>query len=73
MTPELAEMAANSHRARGRIVVGLDGSATAAAAVRWAIREARQRQARLHLVSADDHDQGQPRAMRQRTGPATAR
>ena len=29
-------------KARGRIVVGVDGSAASAAAVRWAVREARR-------------------------------
>ena len=40
--------------ARGRIVVGVDGSAASAAAVRWAVREARLRHAAVHLVCACD-------------------
>jgi len=35
-----------------RIVVGVDGSAASAAAVRWAVREARLRRAAVHLVCA---------------------
>ena len=35
-----------------RIVVGVDGSAASAAAVRWAVREARLRRATVHLVCA---------------------
>ncbi len=37
-----------------RIVVGVDGSAAADAAVRWAVREARLRHATIHLVHACD-------------------
>ncbi len=43
-------------KARGRIVVGVDGSAASAAAVRWAVREARLRHAAVHLVCACDSD-----------------
>ena len=43
-------------KARGRIVVGVDGSAAATAAVRWAVREARLRHAAVHLVCACDSD-----------------
>jgi nucleotide-binding universal stress UspA family protein len=43
-------------KARGRIVVGVDGSAASAAAVRWAVREARLRHATVHLVCAFDSD-----------------
>src|SRR6266496_2135516 len=39
-----------------RIVVGVDGSAASDAAVRWAVREARLRQATVHLVSAYHSD-----------------
>ena len=39
-----------------RIVVGVDGSAASAAAVRWAVREARLRRATVHLVSAYHSD-----------------
>ena len=43
-------------KARGRIVVGVDGSAAAAAAVRWAVREARLRRTAVHLVCACDSE-----------------
>ncbi len=36
----------------GRVVVGVDGSANARRALRWAIDEARQRDAELHIVHA---------------------
>src|ERR1035441_2149083 len=39
-----------------RIVVGVDGTAASAAAVRWAVREARLRHGTVHLVFACDHD-----------------
>jgi nucleotide-binding universal stress UspA family protein len=39
-----------------RIVVGVDGSAASAAAVRWAVREARLRHAVVHLVCAYHSD-----------------
>jgi nucleotide-binding universal stress UspA family protein len=39
-----------------RIVVGVDGSAASAAAVRWAVREARLRHAAVHLVHAYHSD-----------------
>lgn len=39
-----------------QIVVGVDGSAASAAAVRWAVREARLRRARVHLVCAYHSD-----------------
>jgi nucleotide-binding universal stress UspA family protein len=45
--------------AGGRIVVGVDGSAASDAAVRWAVREARLRDATVHLVSAHHSDPGQ--------------
>jgi len=45
--------------ASGRIVVGVDGSAASDAAVRWAVREARLRDAIVHLVSAHHSDPGQ--------------
>ncbi|GAA4659293.1 universal stress protein [Amycolatopsis dongchuanensis] len=41
-------------RAVGRIVVGIDGSARALEAVRWAAREAASRHVGLHLVSGFD-------------------
>jgi len=50
------EMTGNTDRGGGQIVVGVDGTAAAAAAVRWAILEARLRQASVHLVFARDHD-----------------
>ncbi len=62
-------MAGNDGRAGGRIVVGVDGTATSAAAVRWAIREARLRQASLHLVSAADSRQGGRAAYAPAPGP----
>lgn len=40
----------------GRIVVGVDGSAASAAAVRWAAEEARLRDATVHLVCAYHYD-----------------
>ncbi len=43
-------------KVRGRILVGVDGSAAAAAAVRWAVREARLRRTVVHLVCACDSD-----------------
>ena len=43
-------------KARGRIVVGVDGSAASTAAVRWAVQEARLRRVALHLVCACDSD-----------------
>jgi len=43
-------------KARGRIVVGVDGSAASAAAVRWAVQEARLRRVALHIVCACDSD-----------------
>jgi nucleotide-binding universal stress UspA family protein len=46
-----------THCAAGRrIVVGVDGSAASDAAVRWAVREARLRDATVHLVSAYHSD-----------------
>lgn len=39
-----------------RIVVGVDGTAAAAAAVNWAVREARLRHAIVHLVYARHRD-----------------
>jgi nucleotide-binding universal stress UspA family protein len=47
MTGELAD---------NRIVVGVDGSAASAAAVRWAVREARLRHATIHLICAHHSD-----------------
>ena len=49
-------MTGNNGRGRGQIVVGVDGTVAAAAAVRWAILEARLRQVSVHLVFACDHD-----------------
>jgi nucleotide-binding universal stress UspA family protein len=45
--------------ADSQIVVGVDGSAASDAAVRWAVREARLRQATVHLVSAYHADSRQ--------------
>ena len=39
-------------KARGAVVVGVDGSAADTAAVRWAVQEAHRRQARLYVVHA---------------------
>lgn len=41
-----------------RIVVGVDGSAASAAAVGWAVREARLRDSAVHLVCACHSDTG---------------
>ena len=43
--------------ARGRIVVGVDGTEASAAAVRWAAREGRLRRASVHLLFVHDNDQ----------------
>ena len=43
---------AGSVRARGRIVVGIDGSSDADTALRWAAREARQREGTLQVILA---------------------
>lgn len=40
----------------GRIVVGVDGTSASAAAVSWAVEEARLRRATVHLVVAYDHE-----------------
>jgi nucleotide-binding universal stress UspA family protein len=45
-----------AHDPVSRIVVGVDGSAAAAAALRWAVREARLRHAAIHLVHAYHSD-----------------
>jgi nucleotide-binding universal stress UspA family protein len=45
-----------THDPVSRIVVGVDGSAASAAAVRWAVREARLRHAAIHLVHAYHSD-----------------
>jgi nucleotide-binding universal stress UspA family protein len=42
--------------AKSRIVVGVDGSAASAAAVRWAVREAKLRHVAVHLVCAYHSD-----------------
>ena len=44
-------MTGNTDPGSGTIVVGVDDTA---AAVRWAVQEARLRQASVHLVCADD-------------------
>jgi nucleotide-binding universal stress UspA family protein len=43
-------------RARGRIVVGVDGTKASAAAARWAAREGRLRRASVHLLFVYDND-----------------
>lgn len=48
MAPELS----NGETARERIVVGVDGSESAQWALRWAISEARRREATLEVVHA---------------------
>ena len=47
---------AKTDRVRRPIVVGVNGTAASADAVRWAVREARLWQASVHLVFAYDHD-----------------
>ena len=47
-------MTGNTDPGSGTIVVGVDGTAASAAAVRWAVQEARLRRASVHLVCADD-------------------
>ena len=49
-------MTGNTDRSEGQIVVGVDGTVAATAAVRWAILEALLLEANLHLVFACDHD-----------------
>jgi hypothetical protein len=44
------QMKGSTHHRGGQIVVGVDGTAARAAAIRWAVREARLRRARVHLV-----------------------
>ena len=44
----------------GQILVGIDGSAAAAAALRWAAAEARFRGARLHMVYVRDRYRPEP-------------
>jgi nucleotide-binding universal stress UspA family protein len=44
----------------GRIVVGIDGSAAAAAALRWAAAEVRLRGVRLHVVYVRDRYRPEP-------------
>jgi nucleotide-binding universal stress UspA family protein len=51
------QMKGSTHHRGGQIVVGVDGTAARAAAIRWAVREARLRRARVHLVFAGDHGQ----------------
>ena len=62
----------NGSDARRRVVVGVDGSADALRAVRWAAREAVRRNADLHLVAAilwsDDRLPGIPAIGPDRTG-----
>ena len=50
-------MTENSGLYGGRIVVGVDGTSASAAAVSWAVEEARLRRATVHLVVVTcDHD-----------------
>jgi len=51
-------MSDTSGLGEGQIVVGVDGTAASAAAVRWAVEEARLRQAGVRLVFAYDDEPG---------------
>ena len=61
VTGEVAEEVAWGREAvtgalpKPRIVVGVDGTPSSAAAVRWAVREAMLRRGSVHLVFAVDH------------------
>ncbi len=46
----MEKMTGNPRRRRGRIVVGVDGTASSPIAVRWAVQEALLRRASVHLV-----------------------
>ena len=63
--------------ARRTVVVGVDGSAQALRAVRWAVPEARRRQAVLRLITAfawtDDRLVGRPGSRRYRTASTCGR
>jgi nucleotide-binding universal stress UspA family protein len=51
------EMTRQTDRSGSHIVVGVNGGAASVGAVWWAVREARMRQASVHLIFACDHDQ----------------
>jgi nucleotide-binding universal stress UspA family protein len=53
-------MTGKTDPAGGQIVVGVDGTATSADAVRWAVRAARFRRASVHLIFVHDRDQLRP-------------
>ena len=48
-------MTTHSEPSRGKIVVGVDGSASSQQALRWAARQARLTGAELHAISAWDY------------------
>jgi nucleotide-binding universal stress UspA family protein len=62
-------MTGNARPGDGRIVVGVDGTTTSAAAVRWAVQEALLRQVSVHLVVADDHGRRSRAPYAGRPGP----
>ena len=46
-------MTSNTDPGSGTIAVGVDGTAASAAAVRWAVQEARLRRASVHITAGE--------------------